>query len=205
MLNPLSSNTKKEQHKPWNAPKYIQTKQDNRKLVAYQQAVLLALLNKYCSFYNKKPTKQTHVSVVMPKVVTLHIEEEDLFIGHITDSICKTMYNNEINNGINESTAMRRYEKNRKVFIQNLIFDIALEFGYLFGSTLSRKSGRTLRLERIDSVYYEGKLLLNKKEIIQQGAEINGFLCQFFGSSDTFKVEKNNSVLQHFLHKNSLL
>ncbi|KAL7718753.1 hypothetical protein QTN25_003711 [Entamoeba marina] len=190
----------KKKEKPWNSPKYLQAKKDNQNLEAYQQAILLALLNKHCSFVIEKAPKHSRVHANMPKVIALHFDSgEEFDIFSFSEKTCRNMYENELIKGTSQSTAHRRLEKNKKVFLQNLIFDITLEFGYVFNSNLSRMSGRTLRVERLDSVFYDGKLLLSKQQIIEKGSVINSFLCELSESPSPVVIQKDHPLLSRFL------
>ncbi|KAL7718608.1 TATA-binding protein-associated phosphoprotein [Entamoeba marina] len=120
--------------------KYTEKKREMRNYESYQQAMMLALLNPYCSFSIEHPVKKSKVTTSMPKVLSLHFDTEDIDVIKLAETQCKLILKNEIENGVYAKTALRRYEKNKRVFIQNFIFDVCLEKGFTFDSFLTRKS-----------------------------------------------------------------
>ncbi|KAL7712679.1 hypothetical protein QTN25_009694 [Entamoeba marina] len=168
--------------KSWELPKYQQTKRANKMLEPYQQIVLLSLLNQYCSFTLEKPMKQSKVHITIPRLTHLQIlDETPIELTTLTLQQCSKILAKDLESGISENTAQKRFEKNKKTFVTNFLMDIALEFGFFFDSQLTRKSGRTLRIERINHIYRHGCHVMNKSNILSCGEALNQYFSSLIG------------------------
>ncbi|EDR25390.1 hypothetical protein EDI_002530 [Entamoeba dispar SAW760] len=191
-----SSSEKSKFERPWNAPKYLKQKKENKDLEVYQQAILIGLLNQYSEITLERPAKLSKVTVISPKVSEIKFCKEDtLDVSSLVERQCKAKLSDEINKGLNEATALRRMEKNKKVFVQNLLIDLLDEFGFQFHTTLSRRSGKAMQVERIQKIFSQHSLLLTKEEIIQKGQELNSYLFQFIEHNGSYSFKKGEIQL----------
>ncbi|ELP91356.1 hypothetical protein EIN_153930 [Entamoeba invadens IP1] len=157
-------------------PRYIVNKRNLQNYETMQHAILIGLLNSFCEFVVKKPRKQTIVRHCMPKLKLIRINGEELEVMKMADDHCRPMYDEECKRGMNKQTAFRRYEKNKKIFVINILYDIALELGFFFDAKLSRKTDKSLRIDRIQKVFYKGQYLMNITDLLQVGENINDYI-----------------------------
>ncbi|ELP90807.1 hypothetical protein EIN_026860 [Entamoeba invadens IP1] len=184
------------------SPKYVANKRELKNFDTYQQSFLIGLLNNHCGCTLKKQRKQTTVTSTTPVLKILHFQDEDYEIMQLADAYCRPEYVEDIKTGMSKTTAFRRIDKNRRNFTQNLLIDICMEFGYFFESCLSRKSKKTLRLERIQEVYNGDKRMFSQLDITQKGKKINDYFVSEFQKSSVVSIEVNCKVIQEILWGN---
>ncbi|ELP84646.1 hypothetical protein EIN_173110 [Entamoeba invadens IP1] len=177
----------------------FKNKYDYKDFETYQQALLLGLLNQYCSFTVKKQRKQTTIAQSMPLLKCITFDGEEIDLIDFSDSFCRPQLEAEYIRGLNKQTAFRRYEKNKKVIVINTLYDICLEKGYFFNSRLARKSKKTKRLDRIEQVFANGKLVYSQEELVAIGTEINKYLVDLVEVSFEATVKKNDPTIQEIL------
>ncbi|KAL7713796.1 TATA-binding protein-associated phosphoprotein [Entamoeba marina] len=183
-----------------NERKYVIKKREMKNYESYQQAMILGLLNQYCGMTIEQPTKVSKVTISSPKVITLHFDTEDINIQRIAETQCKLILEEEIQKRISNKTAMRRYEKNKKIFIQNFLFDICLEKGICFNSFLSRKSNKSQQIERISSIHYNINSFITQNQLISKGKAINTYLLSLIQSDKRITIPKcDNTLLKHII------
>ena len=98
---------------------------------AFQQGVLIYLLNKSCDIMVKRPRMQSMINKHCPKIIELNFEHEVLDIVQIAKQHCQPLFERDILMTSKLQTAKRRFHKNKKVFTQNLLIDILNEQGFL--------------------------------------------------------------------------
>ncbi|BFU20157.1 hypothetical protein EHI8A_034990 [Entamoeba histolytica HM-1:IMSS-B] len=162
---------------------------------AIQQGVLIALANQCFGITLKKPRKNAKLTQVFPRVKTLHLKDENVEIIDFTNMVCHPLFEKQCENVKKIQTAQRRFEKNKKVFMQNLLIDILLEFGFFFDSKMARHSQKTFRLERIQRVFYKGIEILNIDNFISKGNRVNDYLCGLFSSDIQITLQRNDPSL----------
>ena len=102
---------------------------------------------------------------------------------------------------------MRRFGKNKKIFVQHLLIDILREKGFEFKSTLARNTGKTLRLERIEQIYYNGQLFMDFDVFIERGTVINSVITEILESQTVWMIPQGVDVtlmasFNEFFHAN---
>lgn len=186
--------------RPWNDPKYVRQKKEYSDNEAYQQVFLLALLNRYADIVVEKPNKQTRVSVTTPKISSLTFEHDDTInVAVFADKQCRELCRREIEQGVSQSTAVRRLEKNRKVFLENLLIDLVEEMGIDVTSTYSRRSNKTFQMERINSIALENERVIDKEDIIALGKQVNAYVLGLFSKNKTVTLSRNDPSIQNIL------
>ncbi|ELP85264.1 hypothetical protein EIN_084460 [Entamoeba invadens IP1] len=166
----------KPSRRAYNDPKYLTQKKVVKDMECFQEAILVALINQFCHITLVRPRKQSSVGLCCAKVKTLHFVGDEIEVMRITEEKFRPIYEKELMEGISKATAFRRYEKNKRIFVHNLLFDIALELGFFFESKLSRKSSKTASIERFERIFFKGKLLMNVQEMAVKGGLINDYL-----------------------------
>ena len=186
--------------RPWNAPKYIKQKKDNQDYEMYQQVVLIGLINKYAEITLERPNKQTKVSISIPKILIISFNEIDsINISSFTEKQCKELCEKEVHDGLSQTTAMRRLEKNKKVYLLNLLIDIAAELGMKIDSTMSRRSNKSLQVERIQSISMENEFHFTKNQIIEFGKQLNEYYLELLTNEKTITLPVKDSRIQQIL------
>ncbi|KAL7711756.1 hypothetical protein QTN25_010585 [Entamoeba marina] len=190
----------KEKTSPTNF-KYVQNKRELRDSENYQQAFLLGVLNEFCSFNIKLPRKKTTVTSSFHVLVNLTFNNEKLDILKIIETHCKPKYEFDIKGGMNSAAAFRRYDKNKRVFTQNLLIDICVEVGYFFNSILARKSKKNLRREVIENIFFGDIFLYNLNEIQTRGKCLNDYFSSFIQKKKIYTISRNDPIVNKLVTK----
>ena len=175
-----------------------------KNLESYQQAVMLSLINNFCSFTIESPGKHSKVTVTTPRLVLMNINGQDIDVNTLALNQSQQIMKNELSSGLSQSTAMRRFEKNKKIFTENFLFDTCLEYGFLFESKPSRKSQKSQQLERIYHIYYNMKHLMDQNLLVKIGKELNDYFFSILEKEKrvTFKIK--HDYISEILHKNGV-
>ncbi|KAL7716605.1 TATA-binding protein-associated phosphoprotein [Entamoeba marina] len=188
---------------PQNSPRYFRSNNEYKDFYAFQQAILLSFVNSYCGIGLKKAKKNTIVTSSFPIVSTLVFPNEEIDVIQLTETICRPIYETEKLQVRKKQTAFRRYEKNKKVFVQHLLMDILFEKGFFFESKMARNSKKTFRLERIERIFYEGKIVMDFDDFLQRGNAINVYLSSLFDKGNDILIKLKDADLQNFILKQS--
>ncbi|EDR27696.1 hypothetical protein EDI_163080 [Entamoeba dispar SAW760] len=178
-------------------PKYIVNKRKLQNYETMQQALLIGLLNPFCQFIIKKPRKQTIVRHCMPKVKTIKINDEEIEVMKLADHFCRPLYEEECRKGMNKQTAFRRFEKNKKIFVINILYDLCLEMGYFFDARLSRKTEKSLRIDRIQRVYLHGEYIMDVDDLMEKGELINDYLNKTIAEEYHAIISLNDTTIRN--------
>ncbi|ELP92572.1 hypothetical protein EIN_073950 [Entamoeba invadens IP1] len=165
---------------------FFKSKNEYKEFYVIQQGVLLAFINSYCGFSIKKQKKRAKVTSAYPKISKLVFPNETIDVQQLADSICRPVYEEECKHVSKKQTAMRRFEKNKKVFVQHLLIDILSEKGFFFESHLARNSTKTYRMERIERIYFDGRLVMQFEDFVKRGSAINNYLNSLFLGTSVF-------------------
>ena len=171
--------------------KYMQNKREMKDIESYQVTALLALLSPYCGIVLDHPRKQTVVTATRPLVHSLVFPDETINVNEIVEVICRPAFEANLKKGMKRDSAIRRFEKNRRTFIHNFLFDILLEKGFFFNSKLSRKTQKTFRFERIESVFFNDKLVLTREDMLNLGKNAMCIFQNSFQEEKSIYVEQN--------------
>ncbi|ELP93226.1 hypothetical protein EIN_055510 [Entamoeba invadens IP1] len=195
-----SSDLEKANAHPWNAPKYLKTKKENQNFEVYQQAMLIALINSQASVVLERPMKYSKINITSPRISKIIFSPTDeINVSQLVDKHCKSVFAKEISEGIPESTALRRLEKNRKVFVQNLLIDITRELDFEISSVMARKSGKAMQVERISMIYFSGNCLYNKNEIVKMGNLLNQSFIERTKCEKPIELQPNDQLIAQVL------
>ncbi|ELP84497.1 hypothetical protein EIN_169320 [Entamoeba invadens IP1] len=175
--------------------KYMQNKRDKQDMETFQTFVLVSLLNSFCGVVIAKSRKVPSLTVPQPQVKKLLFPEGEINLFKLAQDYSKNLFDADLQNGMKRDSAMRRLEKNRKTFVHNMMFDLLLEKGFFFNSTLSRKTKKTLRMERITTIFLEGMLFLHHEEMIDLGKEVLDEIdARLFGKKEIC-IEANDPTI----------
>ncbi|KAL7719397.1 TATA-binding protein-associated phosphoprotein [Entamoeba marina] len=188
----------KEEQQQFSKDRYFET----RNYLASQQAVFFALLNKSTSFVVSKPTKRSIITDQLFKVKTIILSNgNEIDVIEFVDSRCKEKMVLDLKNGINEYTALRRFNSNKIIENHHFLIDLAREEGFVFKSTFSSGKNNTTKMETISHIFYNNYYLLDKKEIIGIGKEISECISKKISSTSDGVIQKSDSDLQRIISK----
>ena len=191
-----SNNTQRDTESP---KRYLYGVINYKNFYSIQQGILIALANQIGSISIQKPRKSAKLTNTYPSVKTLHLHFEDVEIMQFTNDFCERLFTEQCNDVNKRQTAVRRFEKNKKVFMQNLLIDILAEKGFFFDSEMARQSKKTFRLERIQRVFYNGDLIINEDEFLMRGKLINDYLCSLFNENSVVTLNQCDEKLMSLL------
>ncbi|KAL7719576.1 TATA-binding protein-associated phosphoprotein [Entamoeba marina] len=178
----------------------VQSKRDAKNFESIQEAILIGLLSKFGSFTLLRPLKRSKVTFQTIKVESVSFSNDTININELVEQHCKQRYEMELSNGISIEKAKRRFDKNRFIFLSNLLLDLSLEFGYFFDTKMSRNTGGSIQLEKIRRTFYDNHLLFDYHEMVIRGVALNKYL---------FKITDNKSkkgiLIQNDQTVNSIL
>lgn len=178
---------------------FFRTKNEYKDFYSIQQGVLLLFINGYCSITLKKQKKQAKVTSALPVLETLQFDDDAIDVQELANAVFRPVYMNELQYIPKKQTVVRRFEKNKKVFVQHLLIDILVEKGFFFESKFARNTKKTARLERIETIYYGGRVVMQFEEFIKRGYAINNFINGLFGAGTTVVIPKNYPPLANLL------
>ncbi|KAL7716077.1 TATA-binding protein-associated phosphoprotein [Entamoeba marina] len=160
------------------APQQFIFKRMLKDFYCFQHTFLLGLLNEYFTLTVERPAKQSKVTSSMPRIVILKYGQEEINVVALTEKWCKERYLYDIKHGLTGPSATRRKEKNKKNFIMNLLFDLAVECGYFFDFKKSKNFRKSVQFDRIVNIYSNGKHFSDKKMMLQKGKALNDYLFE---------------------------
>ena len=187
----------KRQEKSWELPKYTLKKKLNKEYESCQQMFLLSLINSHFNVILCKGSKQSLSSI--PRIVKLLNDDDEVDFLNLVNQQCTALYQKDIKTNISMNTAQKRLEKNKRVFASNLLLDIALELGYSFTINTTRRTGRTIQLDRIEQVFYEGKYLYDHQDVINIGSKANNYFKEVLVDSKPYTINKKNESISTIL------
>ena len=172
-------------------------------LINYQcsvEGILLALLTQYCQVEISKPSKKCLVSQQFLKITKISFGNKDeINVNELVDRRCKARKEYEIQNDSNEQTASRRIQSYKRIETIHLLIDILREFNYSFKSQYVEGKKGVLKLEVVEEIYFQNKLLFDNESIHQKGCKINNFLYDMILSTGTSCILNKDSSLNQYL------
>ncbi|ELP92235.1 hypothetical protein EIN_118090 [Entamoeba invadens IP1] len=182
-----------------NRHKTVEREHEFKNDFCYEQAILVLLVNKEYGVSLEKAGKQSVLTTTMPRIAGIVVNDELIDLKRLSEKQCSLLFNGKEKDGIKEKTLSRRYSKNKSIFIQNFFIDTLLEKGFFFNSKLSKKSDKTLQLERIKEVYFGKIRIFQKNEIIKVGKQVNDYLSNLVETKGRVTLQKNDTTLSQFI------
>ncbi|BFU21517.1 hypothetical protein EHI8A_192760 [Entamoeba histolytica HM-1:IMSS-B] len=175
---------------------YVQSKRNMKNFESIQQAFLIALLNKFGSFILERPIKRSKVTFQTLKVKSFSLLKETIEVAELVDSCCKARSEVELSHGISKERVKRRFDKNRFIFLSNLLLDIATELGYFFETKMARNAGGVIQLEKIRKTFYHSQLLFSQEEMMVRGVALNRYVFSLTDNVDKLgKLDRNDPII----------
>ncbi|KAL7712861.1 TATA-binding protein-associated phosphoprotein [Entamoeba marina] len=166
--------------------KHAKESRQKRDEKAIQQGVLLFLLNNHCHVSFKRPKKLARLTHQVFSVKTLQFDDEIVEVGKFVRQRCQVDYKRDIENGLTEKKAFRRYLSKKQFEMTNLLTDLCIELGYFFDFKKITKGRKGNKVDVIENVYINGKLLFNNNDILKIGTLSSEYL---------YDISKNVSKL----------
>ena len=167
-----------------------------RNYIIEQQAIFIVLLNKIGDIKLSKPVKKSFLTQQRIKVETITIGLETISISTVVETRCAERLQLDINNGVARKTAIRRQTFNKIMENHHLLCDLLFEFGYLFESQYSSGKNQTPKIEIVNKIFADGKVLFTKDDISKKGSEINTYLTKKLLKDDVLILKRNDKQLQ---------
>ena len=137
----------------------LEASREFRNSQTIQQSILLGLLNNYCSITISQPAKKSTVTGQFIRVLSLDFGNGDeIQIDEFLKKRCSEQMKKDIEDGVSQKTALRRYQNNKKIEQIHLLMDILVEKGYRFQTRKMKGKLETKKLEMICSMQFQGKV-----------------------------------------------
>ncbi|ELP94461.1 hypothetical protein EIN_047540 [Entamoeba invadens IP1] len=169
-----------------------------RNYLSCEQAFFLVLLNKKYDFVICKPTKRSLVTGQLVKLKMLHSENETLDVINFIEERCKESMNQDIQRGISETTACRRYTNNKIAENHHLLIDLLRLNGYVFNTSFSSGKHNSTKLETVVNIFFD-KIVYSQKEIKTVGKAINQYFFNEIKGKREVSFQANTPTLQKFI------
>ena len=181
--------------------KKLTTIRDNelKNLLCYQQAVIIALVNKFCSLTIQKASKDSIITETAPIIIDIIIDGYSIAIRRIAEDLSLNLNKQKDKKKLKEKTIKRRTAKSASAYVNNFLIDILREKGYFFNSKMSKKSNKTYQLERIDAIFFSSLFIMDINHIITCGKVINSYLNNLCKLETKFTLKRNDSNLCKFI------
>ena len=187
--------------KKWNDPKYDQQKRQYKINETYQQACFLWLLNQFCEI-NLEPRKRLAKRIATNPIIRSLVFQQDIVEVHqLSEESCRELIKQiPLKNKSNDSV-MRRIEKNKKIFVHNLLIDLLVEKDYFFNFKLSKRSERGIQIQRITHIFFHEQLIMKEQEILKLGEEICTYLNKIVEHKTSCTLKQNELFNQFSVKK----
>ncbi|EDR29172.1 hypothetical protein EDI_310660 [Entamoeba dispar SAW760] len=172
-----------------------------RNYQSQQQAFLIGLLNDQCDIVFQKPFK---ISKKTLQFLTLKLiifpKQDEIKFASLVKQKCESILTLEMKKGLEHKTAIRRFENNKHTIGLDLLRDILESFGYFFNTKKSSGKKGALIMENIYEVFYNGKFISSREDIIIKGERINRYLTNIIRNSIDFTLPKNCKVINNIMY-----
>ncbi|ELP91361.1 hypothetical protein EIN_154180 [Entamoeba invadens IP1] len=186
--------------KPWKEAKYIERKKENQNIETCEAMVLLGLVNLRSSLTFEKPHKQNTDSSNLPRITKMIVDENDeMDLSTLLEVQCRQKLQHELDMGISHSTALRRFERNKKVFFINFLVDLATLMDFELVSIVSRKSGKTIQIDRVVTINKPGICSFGKHEILEKGELLRQYFVSLGMNKKNFVLNQSDDVVLQIL------
>ncbi|ELP84334.1 hypothetical protein EIN_277140 [Entamoeba invadens IP1] len=169
---------------------------------ACQQSLLIGLLNHYAKITIKRAKKASMRTSTIPVVTQIEIEASKVDVISLANERSERIREIELQKGVPSQTVERRFNKNVSAFVQNFVFDTCLEMGFFFNSKLSKKSKKSLQIERIDTVFDGDHMIADKDNILKTGEILNKLFTEKLNDKRVVVLEKGNPEIEAIVFAN---
>ncbi|ELP88455.1 hypothetical protein EIN_229980 [Entamoeba invadens IP1] len=157
----------------------------------YQQAILLALINKHFQVKLLIPIKRSVLTLQLFKIEELTEGNDCIRVEDFVEKRCQEKFSNDVKQGIAEKTAKRRYETNRTTEQLHLLMDVLREFGYKFESRYTSGKKGAQKVETFNTIYLNDVVVVSQQQIVDLGTNINEKIAGLLFDKRQSEVPKN--------------
>ncbi|EKE42361.1 hypothetical protein ENUP19_0163G0014 [Entamoeba nuttalli] len=186
-------------HKVSDSQRLAERYQTIRDYLAYQQAVLIALLNKKYDIVVERATKKSIITRQVVKVIQVSIGKAQIDVLEIINKRCKALMEIDIYNGVVHETAYRRFITNKSIENHHFLIDLLENEGYFFNSSYSSGKNNSKKMQTVLQIFKDGMCLLNKEDITKKGISLSNYLSQKTLKEKSFLISKNDPILSSML------
>ena len=172
---------------------------ETRNYQSYQQALLIALLNKNSNIRFKQNIYGRSSDNFLRLDRISFSPYDEINIEQFLKSRAKDLYDQDIINGVPEKTATRRVQLNRRIESSHLCMDLLREFGYTFEVSEHKGKHDSKKLDYIKRVFFEGKTLNVEKESLK---ELHVLITKKIEEGPCNIILMNDDEIQSFIHFN---
>ncbi|ELP93087.1 hypothetical protein EIN_053220 [Entamoeba invadens IP1] len=163
------------------------------------RAVCIVLLNQYGNVEVKRKSKKGSVALPFLRIGRLQFSENDcLNVKDFVKKRVQIQWNLDIENQMNETTALCRKKKNAIGESINFVVDLLGELGFRFKAKVSSGRNNTMKVDRVLEIEKQG-LVLTKQRIIDIGLCVCDFIVKKTGEEKFVVFPKNDLILQKFM------
>ena len=174
----------------------LRASRESRNNFTLQQTLCICLLSQHCKIVIKKPTRRSSVTEQFFRIESIIVNEEEIDISSFLKKRCNDMYLSDMESGVTEKTANRRYQNNKKIELIHLMEDYLHFFGVEFQTKKCESKIGINKLENIIGIYNQDEKLILFDDIISHLIEINHVLLQsLLDSQGELIVDKNQFML----------
>ena len=175
----------------------LRASRESRNNFTLQQTLCICLLSQHCKIVIKKPTRRSSVTEQFFRIETIIINEEEIDVSSFLKKRCTDLYLSDMESGVTEKTANRRYQNNKKIEIIHLMEDYLRFFGVEFKTKQSESKIGINKLENIIGIYNQNETLILFDDIVSHLIDINHILLQtLLDSQGELIVDKNQFMLE---------
>lgn len=167
----------------------IQTKGKND--TSCMQAFYIGILNKFYDIRIQRPNLNKMKTFPFLTILSIQTEEDEIFLSDYIETRCEDI--SQLENKENDPFHSYDRKISKHIINETLMFLLdAIEMkNYWFHSSDGKKQINN------NVVYIHD--YLTSSEMIDRGADINGFICDAFNSEDDVLFERNHSLIQNLV------
>ena len=112
-----------------------------------------------------------------------------------------SVYMNSITEGMQMKSARRKYENEKMMVLNDFLIDVLREKNYFIMTTKTLNAFCRNKVDFVDSIYYDHKLLFSMESIIEKGKKLNEYLLSLTDNDEKIcQIEKNDKNLLKLLN-----
>ena len=166
-------------------PRFKSKQIEMMNLQAELQAVLLAILSKYCTVSIGRPHRKSTLTIQFMKVTGLEFGNGDYIdtLNFIQRRSAEKAIDEVLKEKTSRKTALRRVQSEKRMELMKFLEDVLMEFGWFVDSHIETADG----YDGDVNIFYNGKLFYSTEQIKSIGSQIGGLMFN--------KLNSNNKVI----------
>ena len=172
---------------------------DSRNFMVFEEGIFIALLNQYMDITISKPTKKSIISLQYLKVDSVTIDNDFIKVSELIEKRCKAILERDKVSGIKVGSAVRRFTLNKTTEIHHFLMDLLQLFDYFYDSKMIAGKNGAMKIEIVETIYFNRKILFSKNDICLLGEKINLMLCDLVLKEKMVELKQNHPMFKEFL------